>query len=90
MPAGHVPRLPVAGQQVCGFYDINPNKNGQVQNVVRLAKHYGKQSEVYNGIDIGFHARWRGGALLNGGVSVGRAQSDGSNEKKYSGGEHNS
>ena len=35
-------RLPVAGQQVCGFYDINPNKNGQVLSVVRMADHYGE------------------------------------------------
>jgi hypothetical protein len=65
------PRLPVAGQQICGFYDIKPAKNGQIQNLVRLAKHYGKQSEIYNGVDASVN--WRiEGLTLFGGMSVGR------------------
>ena len=65
------PRLPVAGQQVCGFYDLNPNKNGQVQNVVRLSNHYGKQTEVYNGVD--YSANWRiKGLTLFLGATTGR------------------
>jgi hypothetical protein len=64
-------RLPNAGQQICGFYDIKPAKNGQSQNLVRLAKHYGDQSEVYNGIDAS--ANWRvKGLTLFGGISTGR------------------
>ena len=64
-------RLPVAGKQICGFYDIKPAKNGQSQNLVRLAKHYGDQTEVYNGIDAS--ANWRiKGLTLFGGLSTGR------------------
>jgi hypothetical protein len=64
-------RLPGAGQQICGFYDIKPAKNGQSQNLVRLAKHYGNQTEVYNGIDAS--ANWRiKGLTLFGGLSTGR------------------
>jgi hypothetical protein len=64
-------RLPIAGQQVCGFYDIKPAKNGQVQNLVRLAKHYGDQKEVYNGIDAS--ANWRvRGLTLFAGLTTGR------------------
>ena len=65
------PRLPVAGQQICGFYDIKPAKNGQVQNLVRLAKHYGNQTEVYNGIDASVNWRIKGLTLF-GGISTGR------------------
>jgi hypothetical protein len=54
------PRLPVAGQQVCGFYDIKPALNGQSQNLVRLAKHYGNQTEVFNGIDASLNWRVKG------------------------------
>jgi len=68
---GNDPRLPVAGKQICGFYDIKPAKNGQSQNLVRLAKHYGDQSEVYNGVDASVN--WRvEGLTLFGGVSIGR------------------
>ena len=64
-------RLPNAGQQICGFYDIKPAKNGQSQNLVRLAKHYGDQSEVYNGIDASVNWRVKGLTLF-GGLSTGR------------------
>jgi hypothetical protein len=64
-------RLPNAGQQICGFYDIKPAKNGQSQNLVRLAKHYGDQSEVYNGIDASVNWRVKGLTLF-GGISTGR------------------
>jgi hypothetical protein len=60
------PRLPVAGQQICGFYDLKPTKVGQSQNLVRLASHYGDQSEVYNGIDYAVNWRHRGLTLFAG------------------------
>ena len=64
-------RLPNAGEQVCGFYDIKPAKNGLSQNLVRLAKHYGEQSEIYNGVDASM--TWRiQGLTLFGGLSTGR------------------
>ena len=65
------PRLPNAGEQVCGFYDIKPAKNGLSQNLVRLAKHYGDQTEIYNGVDASVN--WRGrGLTLFAGLSTGR------------------
>jgi hypothetical protein len=64
-------RLPNAGEQVCGFYDVKPAKNGQVQNLVRLAKHYGEQTEIYNGVDASVN--WRLNRLtLFAGLSTGR------------------
>jgi hypothetical protein len=65
------PRLPGAGQQICGFYDVKPAKNGLSQNLVRLAKHYGDQSEVYSGIDGSVNWRHQGLTLF-GGFSTGR------------------
>jgi hypothetical protein len=65
------PRLPVAGQQICGFYDVKPSKVGQSQNLVRLANHYGDQSEVYNGVD--YSVNWRHkGLTLFAGATTGR------------------
>jgi len=68
---GNDPRLPVAGQQVCGFYDIKPAKNGLSQNLVRLAKHYGNQTEVYNGVDASLNWRIKGLTLFAG-LNTGR------------------
>jgi len=65
------PRLPVAGQQICGFYDIKPAKNGLSQNLVRLSKHYGDQSEIYNGVDASVNWRHQGLTLFAG-LSTGR------------------
>ena len=64
-------RLPNAGEQICGFYDIKPAKNGLSQNLVRLAKHYGEQTEIYNGVDASM--TWRiSGLTLFAGLSTGR------------------
>ena len=74
----HDPRLPVAGQQICGFYDLKPTRAdgtplvGRVTNLVTFAKNFGKQTEIYNGFDVS--ATWRvAGATLSGGTSTGRA-----------------
>ena len=66
-------RLPerVSGQQVCGFYDINPTKFGQVQNVVTLAKNFGEYTEQSTGADAQIQARLPGGGTLAGGWNVG-------------------
>jgi Carboxypeptidase regulatory-like domain len=68
-------RLPsdVSGQQICGLYDIKPEKFGQVDNIIALAKHYGKMTEEYNGVDASVNVRLRGGALLSGGWNVGNS-----------------
>jgi hypothetical protein len=68
------PRLPSGGgYQVCGIYNINPNKFGQVNNLVVTADS-GQQTEVFNGIDIGENWRFGKGGLLQGGISFGRTQ----------------
>jgi len=72
-------RLPssISGQQICGFYDINPTKFGSVNNVVTLADKFGKQTEIYNGADIGFNARLAHGGHVSGGWNIGDSLSSG-------------
>ncbi|MQA28540.1 MAG: hypothetical protein GEU82_01705 [Luteitalea sp.] len=68
------PRLPanIRGQQITGLYDINPNKFGQVDQLVTLADQYGDQKNVYNGVDVLFQAR-RGRFSASGGWNVGNS-----------------
>jgi len=70
-------RLPGGGgNQVCGLYDIKPAAFGRVDNVVTQHTHYGKQSEVFNGVDVGLEARLARGARFQAGVSFGRTTTD--------------
>jgi hypothetical protein len=64
------PRLPGGGgNQICGFYDVNPDHFGKVQNVIQLAP---QAQDVYDGVDITMSARLQGGVRIAGGVSDGR------------------
>jgi hypothetical protein len=66
------PRLPGgSGSQICGFYDVNPDKFGQVNNLVTYAKNYGKQADVYNGVDVSMNLRLPRGIMMQGGFSTG-------------------
>ena len=69
-------RLPDSGQRLCGLYDLTPTLFGQVSNLVTQASHYGKQTEVYNGLDVTLNARFGKGGQLSGGLSVGRTVTD--------------
>jgi hypothetical protein len=67
------PRLPDGGgYQVCGLGDISLAKFGQVDNVVTQSSNFGKQTEVYDGVDVSLSARFGQGGLLQGGLNAGR------------------
>ncbi len=66
----------VSGQRLCGLYDLNPAKFGQVNNLITQQAHYGKRSEVYNGVDVNINARFLQGGQIAGGFSVGRTTTD--------------
>jgi hypothetical protein len=70
-------RLPGGGgNQICGLYDIRPSAFGRVDNVVSQASHFGKQAQVFNGVDVAINARFGKGGLLAGGVSTGQTVTD--------------
>jgi hypothetical protein len=70
-------RLPGGGgNQICGLFDIKPAVFGRVDNLVTQGTHYGEQSEVYNGIDVGIEARMPSGARFEAGLGVGRTVTD--------------
>jgi hypothetical protein len=70
-------RLPDGGgQTVSGLSDLKPAKFGLVQNVVKNAAEFGKQSERYNGVEANLRARLPRAGVLIGGVSVGRTSTN--------------
>jgi hypothetical protein len=66
-------RLPNGGgYQICGLYDIVPTKFGLASNnVVTFVDNYGKQSEVFNGVDTSVNARLRADLFVTGGLATG-------------------
>jgi hypothetical protein len=70
-------RLPGGGgYDVCGLYDINPAKFGQVNNLVRPAGDFGKQQRKSDFFQINFSTRFGNGIRLGGGVDTGRTVTD--------------
>ena len=70
-------RLPEGGgYQVCDLWDIDPVLFNTQNNLVTFSKNYGTQREVYDGYDLTFNARLRGGAQVSGGLNGGRSITD--------------
>lgn len=71
------PRLPDGGgYQVCGLADIKPEKFGQVENVVQLAKNYGDFITSNSFVNFGIDARLPRGMFVTGGFDTGRTIQD--------------
>jgi hypothetical protein len=61
----------ISGSQICGLYDIKPEAFGRVYTVTGLASKFGKETEVYNGVDLNIGARFGKGGTLSGGWNLG-------------------
>ena len=62
----------IAGSNICGFY-APKTLDAQLYSITRVsALGLDEPKEQYNGFDIGFNARWGKGALVQGGITVGR------------------
>lgn len=71
------PRLPGGGgEQICGLFDLNPDKRGLVQNFVTSASKYGAQAETFDGIDVGVNVRLPR-LHLSGGMATGTSNNSG-------------
>ena len=66
----------VSGKQFCGNDDVKPAKFGQFDYVRTQSSHYGKMTEVFDGIDVTSDgAVWEDGQF-QGGVAMGRTVTD--------------
>jgi hypothetical protein len=69
-------RLPLSGQVIGPFFEVNPAKAGLVNNYTTFAGNFGNQYEHWNGVDVSINARPRQGVVLQGGLSTGRTSTD--------------
>jgi hypothetical protein len=60
----------VGGTQFCNLYDAQPQYQGKAAYLVQKASNFGKESDVYTGIDAIVNARFHG-LILQGGVTAG-------------------
>ena len=70
-------RLPLSGQTVNGFKDLNPNVASlPSDNHVRFANKYGTQQEYWQGVDVNATVRLGGGTQIQGGFGTSKATTD--------------
>ncbi len=80
-------RLPNSGQQLCGLY--NARITPATSNYTTFSRNYvdkyplsgfaqSPETEHFNGVDVGFNARYARGGMLGGGWSIGNAVQQGS------------
>jgi hypothetical protein len=62
------------GNPLCGLFDLNPSRFGQVDNLVTPAENFGGMTQVYDGFDLAMRARFGRGGLIQGGVSSGQTK----------------
>jgi hypothetical protein len=71
------PRLPGGGgYKIEGLYNVKPEKFTAVDNYYTYASKYGKQTNVWNGVDATVNVRQFHGVTLNGGMNTGRRTRD--------------
>jgi len=70
------PRLPNAGQQQCGYYDVKPALFGQGQLRVTNANEFGKMKRYWDGGWLLVNGRLPKNITVGGGVDIGRQVDD--------------
>jgi hypothetical protein len=71
------PGLPGGGgNQICGLYDVNPSRFGKVSNLTTMASNFGSYTDTFNGVEVAVRARFGQGGLLQGGISLGRSETN--------------
>jgi len=70
-------RLPDGGgSRLCGLFDVNASRFGQSFSLIQEADHFGKQEDVFDGVDVSANARLPRGLVVQGGLSMGRERTN--------------
>jgi hypothetical protein len=69
-------RLPNSGQELCGFYDLQPALFGQGTLRVTNSKEFGTQERYWDGFTFSANGRLPRGIQLGGGLDIGREVDD--------------
>ncbi len=69
-------RLPAAGQQLCGLYDINPDKFGRVDNIITRTDLFGSDIRRNHFFNATFDGRLANGIQFGGGIDTGTSIDD--------------
>jgi hypothetical protein len=71
------PRLPGGGgYELCGLYNIKPEKFGQSEDLVRSTSRFGTAKYINHFVNVGFDLRLGSGARFGGGLDTGRSVQD--------------
>ncbi len=70
-------RLPDGGgYEVCGLFDISPDKFGQVESLITSVDNFGQFGLAHHFIQVSFDGRFDNGIQIGGGVDTGRSVQD--------------
>jgi hypothetical protein len=70
-------RLPNNGNYpITGLFDVNPNRSGQISNLITDSRSYGDMYQRFNGLDLTLNVRMRNGLTVQGGTSTGKTVAD--------------
>jgi hypothetical protein len=70
-------RLPEGGgYEVCGLYDVNPTKFGQVDTLITAVSDFGDLKLSHDFIQVSLDGRMANGITLGGGIDTGRSIQD--------------
>ena len=71
------PRLPGGGgNEICGLYDLNPDKFGQVDNIITRTSYFGSDSRQNHFFNVTFDGRLGNGIQFGGGFDTGKSIDD--------------
>ena len=74
------PRLPGGGgNEVCGLYDLKPEKFGQIENLVTETSNFGSDNRRNHFVNLSWDARLPNGIGFGGGIDTGRSTKDACN-----------
>ena len=68
--------LPTSGQELCGLYDLDPAKFGQVDNLITRTGLYGDDLRRNHFFNVTFDGRLPNGIQVGGGIDTGRSIDD--------------